>query len=103
MQFCGISHNWVLKVDLGTLLRDKYGHLFLWDLELFWPFFKVAQTKVENMHFCRLSWNLDFKVDIDTHLRDKHGPTTFMGFGAILALFQGCSNQGKKYALFFTF
>jgi len=73
MQFCGISHNWVLKVDLGTLLRDKYGHLFLWDLELFWPLFKVGQTKVENMHFCWLSQSCILKVHLGTHLRDKHG------------------------------
>ena len=71
---------------LGTHLRDKHGHLYLCDLELLWPSFKVGQTYVENMHFCRLSQNLNFKVDIDTRLRDKHGPAIFMIFGAILAL-----------------
>ena len=59
-------------MDLGTHLRDKNGKLFLWDLELFWPSFKVGQTKVENMHFCRLSRNWNFKVHLDTHLRDKN-------------------------------
>ena len=32
---------------LGTHLIDKHGHLFLWDLELFWPSFKSGQTKDE--------------------------------------------------------
>ena len=58
-----ISKNWVLKVDLGTHLRDKHGHLFLWDLELFWPSFKVGQTRVEKIHFSRLSWNWVLIVD----------------------------------------
>ena len=83
-------------------MRDKHGHLFLWDLELFWPSFKVGQTKVENMHFCQLSQNWNLKVDLDTHLRDACTPT-FMRFGAILALVQGWSNQGWKYALLLTF
>ena len=65
--------NWVLKVDLDIHLRDKHGHLFLWDLELFWPTFKVGQTKVENMHFCWLFEDWNFKVYLVTHLRDKHG------------------------------
>ena len=68
-----ISQNCVLKVDLGTHLGDKHGHLFLWDLELFWESFKVGQTKVENMHFFQSSQNLNFKIYLDTHLRDKHG------------------------------
>ena len=38
MHFCQLSRNWVLKVDLGTHLRDDHGHLFLWYWELFWPF-----------------------------------------------------------------
>ena len=62
-----------LKVELGTHLRDNNGHLFLWDLNLFWPSFKIGQTIFENMHFCRLSCNRNFKVDLDTHLKDKHG------------------------------
>ena len=40
------------ELNLGTHLRDKHGHLFLCDLEIFWPAFKVGQTKFENMHFC---------------------------------------------------
>jgi len=68
-----LSRNWVLKVDLGTHLRDRHGHLFIWYLELFWPSFKVGQSKVENMHFCRLFRNWVLKVDLGTHLRDKHG------------------------------
>ena len=55
------------------LLRDNHGNLFLWDLELFLPSFKVGQTKVQNMRFCRLSRNWNFKVDLDMHMRDKHG------------------------------
>ena len=46
-----VSRNWNFKVDLDTHLRDKHGHLFLWDFELFWPTFKVGQTNVENIHF----------------------------------------------------
>ena len=69
MHFCRLSWNWVFKVDLGTHFR----HLLLWELKLFWPFFKVGKTKVENMHFCEISRNWNFKVDLDTHLRDKHG------------------------------
>ena len=68
-----LSWNWVLKVDLGTHLRDKHGKLFLWDLELFWPPFKVGQTNVENLNFCPPSRIRDLKVDLGTHLRDKHG------------------------------
>ena len=71
--FFWLSQNWVLKVDLVTHLRDKHGDLFLWDLELFWPSFKVGQTKDANMHFCKLSHNWVLKVDLNTHLRDKHG------------------------------
>ena len=67
------SQNWVLKVDLGTHLKDKRGNLFLWDLDLFCLSFKVGQTKVENMHFCQLSWNSVLKVDLGTHFKDKHG------------------------------
>ena len=67
------SYNWVLKVDLDTHVRDKRWHLFLWDLELFWPLLKVGQTKVENRHICRPSWNWVLKVDLGTHFRDKHG------------------------------
>ena len=62
-----------MKFDLGTHFRDKHGHLFLWDMELFLPLFKVGQAKVENMRFCRLSHNLVLKVDLGTHLRDNHG------------------------------
>ena len=68
MHFCRLSQNWVLKVDIGTHLRDNHRHLFLWDLELFWPSFKV-----ESMHFCWLSHNLVLTIDLGTHLRDKHG------------------------------
>ena len=60
------------KVYLDTQLRDKHGHLFLWDLKLLCPSFKVGQIKVEKMHFCRLSRNWVFRVDLCTHLRDKH-------------------------------
>ena len=42
-------------------------------LELFWPSFKVGQTKVENMRFFLLSQNWNFKLDLGTHFRDKHG------------------------------
>ena len=73
MHFCQLSRNWVLKLDLGTHLRDNRGHLVLWDLELFWRSLKVGQTKLENMHFCRISQNWNFKSDLDTHLRDEHG------------------------------
>ena len=73
MHFCWLSRNCVLKVDLGTHLRDKHGHLFWWDLKLFLPMLKVGQTKVENMQFCRLSWSLIFKVDLGTHLGHKYG------------------------------
>ena len=61
VHFCTLYQNWVLKVDFGTHLRDKHGHLFVWDLDIFQPSFKVSQTKVENMHFARLSHNLKFK------------------------------------------
>ena len=103
MHFRRLSQNWVFKVDLGTHLRDKHGHLFLWEFELFSPSFKVGQTKVEIMHFNQLSRNWNFKVDLDTDLRDKHGHLFFMRFGAILALDQVWSNQGWKYALLSTF
>ena len=102
MHFCRLSQNWKYKVDLDTHFRDKHGDLFLWDLELFCLSFKVGQTIVENMHFCRLSRNRVLKVYLGTHLRDKH-VTLFMRFGAILALVQGWSNKGWKYALFSTF
>ena len=85
MHFCQISLNWIFKVDLGTHSRDKFlkwnsvpireikhWNLFLWDLELFLPSFKVGETKVEIMHFCRLSQNRVSKVDIGTHFRNKH-------------------------------
>ena len=101
MHVCRLSSNWLLKVDLGSYLRDKHGHLFVRDLELFWPSFKVDQTKVENMHFGQLSHNWVLKVDLGTHLRDKHG-NLFMRFGTILNLVQGWSNQGWKYALLST-
>ena len=67
-----LSPNCILKVDLGTHLADKEGNLFLWDLELFLPLFKVGQTKVENIHFFQLSQNWNFKVDLNTHLWDKY-------------------------------
>ena len=60
-------------MDLGTHLRDKHGHLFLLDLDLFWPSFKVRQMKVENMHFCPLSCNRNLKVGLGTPWRDNHG------------------------------
>ena len=71
--FCRLFQNWVFKVDLGTHLRHKHGHLYLWDLQLFWPSFKLGETKVENIYFCQLSQNWVLKVDLGTHLRDKHG------------------------------
>ena len=70
---CRLSRNLALKVDFITHLRDKHGHLFLWNLELFWTSLKVGLTKVENMHFCRLSRNWVLKVYLVTHLRDNHG------------------------------
>ena len=65
--------NWFLKVDLGTHLRDKHGHLFLWDLVLYCPSFKVGQTNVENIPF--LSTFLEFSLEsgLGTHLIYKHG------------------------------
>ena len=60
-------------MELGTNFRDKHGHLFLWDLELFSRSFKVGQTKVEKMHLRRLYRNLVLKVDLGTHFRDKYG------------------------------
>ena len=48
MHFCRLSRYWVLKVDIGTHLRDKHGHLFLTELDLIWPSLKVSQTKVES-------------------------------------------------------
>ena len=103
MHFCRLTRNWVLEFDLGTHLRDKHGHLFLWDLALCWPSFKVGQTKVENMHFYRLSWNWVLKVDLGTHLRDKHAHLFFMIFGATLALVQGWWKKVWKNALLSTF
>ena len=73
MHFCRHYRNWNFKLDLHTHLRDKHGHLFLWDLELFWTLFKVGQTKVENIHVCRVSHNWVLKVGWGRHLRDKHG------------------------------
>ena len=73
MHFFQLSSNWIFKAELGNHLRDKHGHRFLWDLELFCPSFKVGQTKDENMHFCWLSQNWNFKAYLDTHLRAKHG------------------------------
>ena len=96
MHFYQLSWNWSFKVDLDTHLSDKYEHLFLWYLELFWPLFNVCETKVENMHYCWLSWNWVLKVYVGTHLRDKW--PIFMRFGAILSLVQRYSNQGWKYA-----
>ena len=58
---------------LGTHLRDRHGHPFLWDLKLVWPSFKVGQTNVEKMHIYWFSRNWVLKVDLCTHLRDKHG------------------------------
>ena len=87
-QFCRLSQNWVLKVDLGTYLRDKHGHLFLWYFDIFGPLFKVGQTKVENMHFDRLSRNSNFKVDLDTHLRNKHGHRFLWDFELFWASFK---------------
>ena len=57
MHFCLLSRNRALKVDLGTVLRDKYGYLFLSYFELFWLVLEVGQNKVQNMHVCWLSWN----------------------------------------------
>ena len=62
-----------MKVVLGTHLRDKHGHLFLWDLELVWPSFKVGQTKFLKMHFCQLSRNWVLKANLGTRWRDMHG------------------------------
>ena len=73
MKICTFFYFLGIELDLGTHLRDKHGNLFLWDLELFWPSFKVGQNKVENMYFYWLSRNWNFKEDLDTHLRDKHG------------------------------
>ena len=39
------------------ILRDKHGNQILWYLDLFYPSFKVGQTKVENVHFFRVSRN----------------------------------------------
>ena len=92
-----------MKVDLGTHLRDNQGHLFLWDLELFWCLFEVGQTNIENMQFSQLSHYWDLNVDLGTHLSDKHGHQFLWDLDIFLALDQGCSNQGWKYAHFFKF
>ena len=84
---CRFSWNWVLKVDLGTHLGDKHGHLFLWYLEIFSLLFNNGQTKVENMHFLQLSWNWVLKVDLGTHLGDKHGPLFLWDFEIFWPLF----------------
>ena len=103
MHICRLSWNWVLKVDLGTHLRDKHRHLFLWDLELFFPSFKVGQSKVENMHFCQLFFNWNFNLDLDSKFRDKHGHLFLRDLELFFSLVQGWSNQGWKYALSLTF
>ena len=89
-------------MNLGTNLRDKHGHLFLCDLELFSRSSMVCQTKDENMHFCQLSQNLKFKVDLDTHLRDKNENLYY----EIWSYFGPCLRLVKprlKICIFFTF
>ena len=53
MHFFQLSQNWVLKVDIGTHLRDKHGYLFLWHLEANFIIFGA--------------------IKIGTHFRDMHG------------------------------
>ena len=100
MHFCRLSRNWVLKVDLGTNLRDKHGHLFFGYLELFCPSFNIGQIKVENMHFCRLSWNWNFETWFRYPFERYAWTLICMIFGFISDLVQGWSNQSWKYALF---
>ena len=40
-----ISQNLNFKWDFNTHMRDKHGHLFLWDLELFWPLLKAGSDQ----------------------------------------------------------
>ena len=73
MSHFSISQNSNFKVDLDAHLRDKHGHLFLWDLEQFCRSFKVGQMKIENMQFWWLSRNWVLKVHLGALLRDNHG------------------------------
>ena len=99
MHFYRLSRNWHFKIDLHTHLRDKHGHLFLWELELVWSLFKVGKTKVENIHFCQLSRNWVLKVDLGTHLRHKHGHL----FYEIWSYFSLCSSLVKPWVKISTF
>ena len=83
-----ISQNSNVKVDLDTHLKYWHGHLFLWDLELFWPSFKDGQTKVEKMHFCRLFHNWNLKVNFGTHFNKQTRTPTFVVFWAIFTAFK---------------
>ena len=90
-------------MDLGTHLRDKHGHLFLCELELFWLSFKAGQTHVENMHFCQLSQNCNFKADLDTHLKDRHEHLFFDESWTYFGPSSRLVNQGLKYVFLPTF
>ena len=92
-------------MDLGAHLRDEHGHLFLCDLETIWPWFKVGQSKIKNMHFSRLSQNWVLKADLDTHLKDKHGHLFLWDLELFLPLLNigQMKDQGWKYALFSSF
>ena len=79
-------------------------------MELFWPSFKVGQTKVEKMLFYRISRNsiLNFsEFNFESWSRypfeRQPWPPICMRFGGILAHLQGWSKQGWKYALLSTF
>ena len=62
-----------LRIEFWKRILVPIGHLYLWYLELFWPSFKVGQTKVEKIDFYRLSWDWDLKLDLCIHLRDHNG------------------------------
>ena len=72
MQFDWLSQNWVLKVDLGTHLRDNHTHLFV-RFGVILALVQCWSTQGWKLFFCGLSQNWNFKVDLDTHLRHKHG------------------------------
>ena len=60
-----------LSIYDDPLFKVENMHFFPAILELFWPSFKVGQTKVEKMHFFRLSQNSVLKVHLGTYLIDN--------------------------------
>ena len=71
MDFCRLSQNWYLKMDLDTHLRDKHAHSFLGVMSYYEPPSILVNLRTRKLHFYQNLLELNSKWDLDTHLGDK--------------------------------